>query len=203
MRRSLLLGLALLACARLPFTESQPTPTADEGAWGAVRQRYTRSGKIYDGLGTNAFASAVYQPLEAREARADRLATWKKLTAQEREALLATERDEAGRYDEFLVSLFTPDRPDNDLSSSKSIWRVALVVPGEGELLPEKIEEVRIDATIRALYPNVGDFDVVYRVRFPRFREPLAGRDFTLRLAGSRGRLDLVYGPGGAGQAKR
>ncbi|HYS82035.1 MAG TPA: hypothetical protein VEM76_15095 [Anaeromyxobacteraceae bacterium] len=197
MRRSLL-ALAVLAaaagCARIPFTESQPTPTADEGVWGEVRQRFTRSGKVYDGLGTNAFASAVYEPLEAREARIERLAVWKKLTPEEREALLVTERDQASRFDDFLVSIFTPARPDNDLSSKRSIWRVALIVPGEGDLLPETIEEVRIDSTVLALYPNVGDFDVLYRVRFKRRIESLAARSFTLRLAGSRGRLDLEYG---------
>src|SRR6266568_5076340 len=150
MRRSLL-ALAVLAaaagCARIPFTESQPTPTADEGVWGEVRQRFTRSG-------------AVYEPLEAREARIERLAVWKKLTPEEREALLVTERDQASRFDDFLVSIFTPARPDNDLSSKRSIWRVALIVPGEGDQLPETIEEVRIDSTVLALYPNVGDFDV-------------------------------------------
>lgn len=198
MRHALLAALAALAavagCARIPFTESQPTPTAEEGVWAEVRQRFTRSGKIYDGLGMNAFVSAVYDPLEAREARIDRLAVWKKLTAQEREVLLASEREQASHFDDFLLSLFTTNRPDNDLTSKNSIWRLALVVPGEGELLPETVEEVRIDSTVRALYPNVGDFDVVYRVRFPRWKEPLAGRSFTLRLAGSRGLLDLDYG---------
>ena len=189
MRRILLAALAALAavagCARIPFTAPQPVPTADEGLWAEVRQRFTRSGKIYDGLGTNAFASAVYEPLEEREARIDRLAVWKKLTSPEREALLASEREQASRYDDFLLSLFTPNRPENDLTSKRSIWRVALVVP---------IEEVHLDSTVRTLYPNVGDFDVVYRVRFQRWKEPLAGRSFTLRLAGSRGRLDLDYG---------
>lgn len=198
MRRTLFPALAALAavagCARVPFTEAQPTPTADEGVWAEVRHRFTRSGKLYDGLGTNAFASAVHEPLEEREARTDRLAVWKKLTAQEREVLLAGERDQASRFEDFLVALFTPNRPDNDLTSRNSIWRVALVMPGEGELLPQTIEEVRIDTTLRALYPNVGDFDVVYRVRFPRWKEPLAGRSFILRLSGSRGRLDLDYG---------
>lgn len=193
MRRAGLLALALLACARLPLTEPAPSPTAQEGAWGRERVRFTRSGKIYDGLALNAFVSAVYEPLEAREARADRLATWRALTAPEREQLLAQEREDAARYEEFLVTMFTPDRQDNDLSSKKSIWRVALVVPGAGEILPDRIEEQRVDATIRELYPNVGDFDLVYRVRFPHVAEPLVGRTFTLRLAGSRGRVDLDY----------
>ncbi|GEJ55500.1 hypothetical protein [Anaeromyxobacter diazotrophicus] len=191
---ALLAAAALLACVRLPLTEPQPNPTAREGAWGAERARFTRSGKIYDGLATNAFVSAVYEPAEVREARVDRLATWRALTAPEREALLASERADAARYEEFLVSLFTTDRADNDLDTRRSIWHVALVVPGGGEVLPEKIELQRIDANVRELYPNVGDFDAVYRVRFPKQPEPLVGRPFTLRLAGARGRVDLDYG---------
>ena len=195
MRRLLLGAALLLACARVPFVEPQPIPQADQGAWKVERERYTRAGKIYDGFATNAFASAVYQPIEVREARVDRVATWRKLTVQEKGALLATERDEAARWDDFLLALFTPDRADNDLDTARSVWRVALVLP-EGDVLPEKIELVHVDATVRELYPNVGDFDVVYRVRFPRVSDAIAGRDFTLRLAGSRGRLDLRFAAG-------
>jgi hypothetical protein len=187
--------LALLACVRLPFTEPQPKPTAEEGAWGQQRTRFTRSGKIYDGLATNAFVSAVYEPAEARAARVERLSTWRSATDAEREAMLASEREDAARCEEFLVTLFTPDRADNDLDARKSIWHVALLLPGGTEIVPEKIELQRIDANVRMLYPNVGDFDTAYRVRFPKQPEPLVGRAFRLRLAGSRGKLDLDFSP--------
>lgn len=186
-------AVALLACVRVPFTEPQPIPTAEEGAWGRERVRFTRAGNIYDGLGLNAFVSAVYLPLEAREARAERLAVWRSATGAERDAMLAREREEAARYEEFLVALFTTDRADNDLDSSKSIWHVALALPGGAEILPEKIESRRVDADIRVLHPNVSEFDVVYRVRFPKQPEPLVGRPFALRIAGSRGRIDLAF----------
>ena len=201
MKRLALAGaLALLACIRIPFTEPQPIPTAEEGAWGRERVRFTRSGKIYDGLGMNAFVSAVYEPVEAREAKVERLAVWRTMTGAERDALLASEREDAARYDEFLVTLFTTDRADNDLDSRKSIWHLSVALPGGPQVLPEKVEVQRVDANVRMLYPNVGDFDVVYRVRFPKQSEPLAGRPFVLRLAGSRGRLDLDFG---APQAQR
>jgi hypothetical protein len=46
------------------------------------------------------------------------------------------------------------------------------------------------------LYPDVGDFDVVYRVRFPRWPgEPLSGRPFTLRLSSALGKMDLEFTP--------
>ena len=172
----------------------QPRPPPNEGRWARVRDRATRVGKLYDRLATNAFASAVYQSREVREARVDRLAEWEALTRQERDAMLARERDEAARYEDFLVTLFTPDRASNDLDAAHSVWRVALVVPGrsgEADWLPESIHLVKVDAMLRELYPNIGNFDYVYAVRFAR-RAPLQG-PFVLRLAGALGRLDFEY----------
>jgi len=192
----LALGIVLataLGCAELPFVEPQPHPTTEEGEWAAVRDRATRAGKLYDGLGTNAFIRAVYQASDVRQARISRLAIWAAMTAVERDRLLAAENDEVAQYDDFVVSLFTPDRLDNDLDAIRSIWRVALVVPGEGERLPAGISQLKPDSTLRALYPGIGDFDVVYRVRFARWLPPLVQRHFTLRVAGARGRIDLDF----------
>ena len=50
-------------------------------------------------------------------------------------------------YDDFVVSLFTPTPADNDLDAPKSIWRVALVVPGEGEALPVRVFQMKADST--------------------------------------------------------
>lgn len=202
MRRAFLAALALAACARIPFTEPQPTPTAEQGAWGEARVRYTRAGKVYDGLGMNAFVSAVYEPVEAREAREERLAVWRSSTGAERDAALAREREDAARCEQFLVAVFTPDPSDNDLDRKTSIWHVALVLPGGAEVVPDTIETRHVDATVRALYPNVGDFDHVYQIRFPKQPEALAGRPFLLRLAGSRGKLDLDFAPQPQAQAR-
>jgi hypothetical protein len=195
------IALALCGCstvsslsARLPFIQPQPQPTPAEGSWARVRDRFTASAKLYDGLSTRAFVSAVYQAPEVREARVARLAEWRELGAQERDALLAAERDEAAQYEDFLVSLFTADRADNDLDAAKSVWRVALTVAGEGQAEPLKIQQMRPDATLRTLYPVIGDFDTVYLVRFARWpKGPLAERQFVLRIAGARGRMDLAF----------
>jgi hypothetical protein len=195
-------ALAKLGAAALPlvlgacfvFAPGQPRPAEQEGAWAKERDHFVASAKLYDGLTTRAFASAVYQAPRVREARVARLAEWRSLTFEERDKLLAAEREEAERYDDFLVSLFTAERSENDLDTPRSLWRVALVLEGEGELLPEKVEAVRSDATLRTLYPMIGDFDVVYRVRFLRRPgAPLEGRVFTLRLAGARGRMEFPF----------
>jgi hypothetical protein len=188
------LPLLLAACA---IFARQPIPSPQEGAWAKARDHFLATAKLYDGLSTLAFLSAVYQAPEVREARVTRLAEWLALTVDERDKLLAAERDELERYDDFVVSLFTVERPENDLDAPRSVWRVALVLPGEGELLPEKIEAVRPDATLRTLYPMIGDFDVAYRVRFARRAGArLADRIFTLRVAGARGRLELPFPAG-------
>jgi hypothetical protein len=196
---ALALALAAAGCAghlpeQFPFTPTQPRPASDEGAWAAVRDRFTASAKLYDGLTTRAFVSAVYQARAVRAARVVRVAAWRNLTPAERDALLASEQDEAERFEDFIVSLFTSDRADNDLDSTRSVWRVVLVVEGEGDAEPVRIEQVRPDATLRTLYPTIGDFDTVYRVRFPRWPHgSLSERRFILRLAGARGRVDLAF----------
>jgi hypothetical protein len=196
MRRLSRAALALLllgACSFKQYFEPEPRPPSDEGDWAAVRDHATRSGKLYDGFGTNAFVKAVYLSSEVREARVSRLATWTVMTPAERDQLLASERAEADEYDDFLVSLFTPDRPANDLDAAHSVWRVAVVVQGEDERVATQIVQLRSDATLRALYPTVDAFDTVYRVRFLRFLPPLSGRPFILRLAGAKGRIDLGF----------
>jgi len=200
-RRSRLLAGALagMAAASLSgcglggYFRTQPKPLGSEGDWAEKRERASRATQVYDRLGANAFVNAVHLTLEVREARVARLATWQALTAEERDKLLAAERAEAGQFEDFMVSLFTPDRGANDLDAPKSIWRVALVVPGAGEALPDRIEQVKADATLRALYPEFTEYDTVYRVRFGKAKVSVEGRAFTLRLAGAKGRADLNF----------
>ena len=191
---ALLLGGCATFPEAFPFTPTQPRPPTEEGVWAQARDHFTASAKLYDGLTARAFVSSVYQAVDVRERRVARVSVWREMGPEERDKLIAAERDEAAQYDDFLVSLFTADRGDNDLDAPKSVWRLALSVAGEGEAEPLKIEPVRPDATVRTLYPNVGDFDVVYRVRFARWPNgSLADRKFTLRIAGARGRMDLAF----------
>ncbi len=124
-----------------------------------------------------------------------RLAEWGALSRAGQREALASEREEASRCDDFLLSLFTPDRAANDLDRAPSVWRITLVTDGEERAQPVEVTAVRPDPTLRALYPTVGDFDSVYRVRFARRGRGLSARPFTLRMAGPKGRLDLAFEP--------
>ncbi|HEU4383860.1 MAG TPA: hypothetical protein VFR85_10225 [Anaeromyxobacteraceae bacterium] len=200
-RAGLVLALALGGCGVLP---RQPVPTALEGEWAAQRDRFTRSAKAYDRLDDQVFVTATYQAPSVRQARAERLAEWKAMTAEERERLLASERAEGEQAEEFLLAFYTNDRAANDLASTQSVWRLALAVEA-GELLPVRRPEiVRADATVTGLYPYVGQFDIVYRVRFPRWKgeRPLHEIPFTLVVAGALAKVELRFNQPAEGGAR-
>ena len=184
-------GLAGLACARMDRAlEWHPKPSPDDGEWAAQRERWTRKANLYDGLTMRVFATATYQAPELRRARAALVAEWKAMTAAERDALLAAEEAEAARFEDFVLSMTTSDPADNDLDSKATDWRLALVSPGAPAVPGAEVVQLRVDTLLRTLYPTIGDFDVVYRVRFQR-PEAAAGTYRTLRMAGPRGRIDF------------
>ncbi len=186
-----LLLLALASCGALRVARAGP----EAEAWAAARQRHTRSAQLYDRLETHAIATAVWQAPEVRARRAEQVATWRVMTADERRALLAAEEADQARWDEAWVFLFTTDAKANDLDARRSVWRVALVGP-KGERLPAEVRAVPVDGELRALYPAIHEYDVVYRLRFARGQGEGSG-PFTLRIAGSSGRMDFAFGADG------
>lgn len=184
------LALALAGC---PFHPRQPVPGPREGEWSDLRAAATRRVTLYDGLEHRATATATHLGLPEREARVRRLAAWYGWTAAELDARLATERAEAAAGEEFLLALYTANGKQNDLDAPRSIWRVA-VRTDEGELLASKIEVLDVDATLTGLFPYVGTFDVVYRVRFPSASPPLEGRPYVLAISSALGKMDLDFG---------
>jgi hypothetical protein len=190
---AVLLGaLGSSACLFIP--PRQPRPTAEAGEWAEVRQEATRARKLYDGLVHRATAIATHLTPKVREARASRLADWLAWTPAELDQRLAQERAEAAQGEEFVLAFYTADLRANDLDAPRSIWRVAVVVDGLN-VLASRAEAIPLDATLKALYPLVGPFDTVYRVRFPPAPEgPLTGRAFLLRLSSALGTVDLDFG---------
>ncbi len=188
------LAAALAGCGLNALVARAPTPGAREGEWATVRDVATRRGSVYDGVEHRATATATHLGLAEREARARRLGEWLGWTPEELDRRLAAERAEAAQGEEFLLALYTADPKANDLDAPRSIWRVALETD-EGEVVASRVEVLTSDATITALFPYVGGFDTVYRVRFPPAADgSLAGRMFALELSSPLGRIDLGYG---------
>jgi hypothetical protein len=192
---------ALAGCSTIDKARAtQPTPRSEEGDWAVVRNQATRRAQLYDGFTHRATATATYLSPAVREARVARLAVWLGWTEEEKARRLAAERAEAERYEEFLLSFYTGDTRANDLdTASGSVWRLALQI-GPGDLVTRDAKELDPDATITGVFPFVGPFDVVYRVRFPKAPgAPLADRPFTFLIASAIGKMELRFNDGTLG----
>ena len=169
-----------------------PKPPPDEGEWARVRDEATRRFELYDGFIHRATATATHLDERVREARAKRLALWFSWTDAELAARRAAEAAEAARFEEFVVVLYTAEKAENDLDAPRSVWRVAVENDG-AEALPVEMTALEIDLTLKGLYPWIGPFDTVYRVRFPRAVGPLTGKPFVLLLASAKGKVPRDY----------
>lgn len=187
-----LAAIAVEGCAAL-FHQRAPVPGVREGEWAAARTARTRRASVYDGLIHRATGTVTYVGPAEREIRARRLAEWQGWPDPELEARLAADRALAGKEEEFILALYTAERAVNDLDSPASVWRATVVVDGL-TLVPIKVEGLSADATVTGLYPYVGVFDQVYRLRFPSPPGgPLSGRAFQLDVASALGRLAFDF----------
>ncbi len=194
MSRRALAAAAVVLLAGCPFHPRNPMPRPDQGEWARARDRASRHADLYDGLIHKATATATFLSPEVREARARRLAEWLSWTQDELERRLQAEQADAAAGEEFVVALYTADTAWNDLDARESIWRLAVAL-GQVEVLPSKIEALREDATLHELFPWIGPFDMVWRVRYPHPPDgPLAGRPFVLRISSALGALPLDFG---------
>jgi hypothetical protein len=170
-----------------------PVPSPTMGEWATAWEPATRAAQLYDGFSHRANATVTHLTLPVREARARRLGEWLAWTPKELEDRLAAERAEAAAGEDFVVAFYTADPKANDLDGTESIWRLALQLDRE-DVIASDVTALAPDATLRQLFPYVGPFEVVYRVRFPRRPDgDLAGRPFVLLIASALGQLSLDF----------
>lgn len=201
LRAAALLGL-LAGCATVPPTIGDPAPQLvdrrKEQAYQEILERYTDRAEVYDGFDTRLFAGTTFQTTAFREARVQRLAEFKLLPPQRVEELLAEERAEVARFNEFFLGVHVNDSRFEDFARGKqSIWRLVMLTP-LGEAEPVSVERIgRANLDMRAMYPYLGVFWVAYRVRFPKVQQdgtpiiPESASHVTLRLASTLGRAEL------------
>jgi hypothetical protein len=197
-RAAAAVALLLLAAgcgSGIPFVRA-PSPGRDAADWGPLRDQASRRATLYDRFDHRASASATWLTPQVRAAAERRQAEWQGKGAAELEQAEVRARAEAARGEEFLVAIYTAERRANDLDAPGSIWRLELD-DGETRLPASEITALRSDATLRQLYPYLGPFDQLYRVRFSRTGAPLAGRPVVLRIGSSLGALVLDFGPAG------
>jgi hypothetical protein len=191
------LGRAALAAAALAAAgchPRQPLPLPREGEWAVARDAATRRYVLYDRFDHRATATATHLSLPVREARARRLAEWLGWTEQELAARLAQERTEYAAGEEFLLSFYTAESRGQDLDAQPTIWRIALRNDG-ADVLASKVEAIDATANVVQLFPYVGPFEVVYRLKFARPPSgEIFGKAFSVELASGVGKVVLDWG---------
>jgi hypothetical protein len=195
--RALAVAAVVAAAGGCGILNRAPQPGPQRGAWPEARDRETRAADLYDGFEHRARIWTVRLTAQVREERARRLAAWLGWTPAELEAKLAAERDEAGKWDDYVTFFYTADRKWNDLDALKgrSIWRVELELGGEDRSFPQ-VEALERDATFEMLFPMGDAFDTAYRLRFARTDQGPAPLPGVLRLASALGEMKLAYTPG-------
>jgi hypothetical protein len=192
---------AIAGCGTIETaTTRSPAPSPRGGEWASVRNEATRRAILYDRLMHRATATATYLSAPVREARVRRLAEWFGWTEEEKARRLASELAEAEKYDDFLLAFYTGDTRSNDLDAAAgSVWRLALKLD-EGDVVTRDATALDTDATLQGVFPYIGPFDVVYRVRFPKPPgRPLAERPFTFLVSSALGKLELPFNDGTVG----
>jgi hypothetical protein len=182
-----------------PRLGEAPPEVRDEKAeaqYQEVLGRYSRHAELYAGVGggedTRMFSAATYQSQPFREARVERVGSFRVEPREIVEQKLAAERDEAARFDDFYFGVNMVDYRYDDFDKHNSMWRIALVGDG-AEQTPVSVQrQGRSTLDVRALYPYMGDFWVAYRIRFDKLSQG-RGEHLTLRLASSLGRIEMTF----------
>lgn len=201
----LLLALVAGGCSNLTAPRAGVTPVpvladrAAEAEYRSMLARHTRRAEIYDGLDARMFFAVTWESMAFRAARIDRSARFRSIPESERVSLLADEEAENAEFITFTMGVHANERRFDDFAVEGGLWRVALVTDA-GEALPVSIErQARPGLGLRALYPYLDDFWVVYRLKFPARHEngtrvlPDESGRFLLRIASVVGRVELSF----------
>jgi hypothetical protein len=200
-------ALALLALACGPRTgaislsgtwPSEPAAADDYDRVVRAWTRHARArGDIREHLTEIVSVHATLLAPEWRAAYVQKRSVEERMTAAERQALLAHHRERDAAYYEVVLLVSAHERRLLDFDrGERSVWRVALRDDRGNEVLASAIErDRRLHSVIAEFFPAIGDFDRPFIARFPREIE-LFGPNATrieLILASPRATLELVW----------
>jgi hypothetical protein len=154
---------------------------------------HTKEARFFSLEQAKVIAHVTYRDAELRKAYVEEYAQRYELPAEERETMLAKEAEEAAKYDEFVISLYTGHRQATQLTAMTSAWRLWLKGEGqEAAVRPENVSSLSSDDPVLLyFYPHVTpNWAKVFQVRFPKNNE---SGPLELRAAGVIANLHFVW----------
>lgn len=129
----------------------------------------TRTKEVRDGLDTRFIFSATWLSPQWAQAFSEEYARIYYLDAARKEQVAARWSGESGKYERFLVALFTPDDRLNDLEKRDTTWSLRLVGRGERDYAPVYVKRTDLrPEEVARFFPFVGTWSRAYEVAFPR-----------------------------------
>ena len=176
-------ALYFLGCAtQLPVANGIKEVSPAE--YRTLVDKKTQRKEVYDGLYNQMTIAATRMDGEMTEAylaHSARLLQWNLNQYQDEKAKLISK---GTQNTDFFISLYTPERKHNDLSSSKSIWKIYLDVNGqryEGKAVKLKGQLTEI----QTMYPEHNRWSNAYMISFPIAAALSEGKPATLTITGT------------------
>ena len=161
-------ALALTACAsREPRPDDASTAgDAKEKSYQALVETYSAGDREYNGFYNQFDFRATLQNSAVQAAMLAKQAEYYQWDAAKKETERAKAEADMSRETVVFCSFFTPDRRNDNLADSKSIWRVYLDV--DGRRYVAKIKKSRkLIAELQALFPYHTRWTTPYVFTFP------------------------------------
>ncbi len=132
---------------------------------------WTRSVKVYDGVVARIYLNATYKTASFRDAYVERYARSLALEPDYKAAMAERERESAERYNEFFITVYTPESAWDDLDRPDSIWRLYLETDSGERLSPVSVDRADPDAVdlLREFFPYFDPWSTAYIVKFPKY----------------------------------
>ncbi len=138
-----------------------------------VLERWTRKGSIHRGLKTELLVAATYKTEEFRRSYTREYARVYMLSPPEHKVMMDDQVRASKDYDEFLVSIYTPERQWDDFSEGDSLWKVYLIRDGQFRIEPLEIRKVKKNRALsETFYPYISRWSSVYMFRFKKEDQP-------------------------------
>lgn len=148
---------------------AKPLPEQD---YFDVLSKWTRSVKVFDGLDAKIYMTATYKDNAFISAYVKRYVKAFKIDDSYAAVLYERELSEADRYNEFFISVYTPEDAWNDLARQNSIWRLYLEDGTGVRLAPLSISQVdKGDPLLREFFPYMDMWSTAYRIKFPKYSD--------------------------------
>ncbi len=124
----------------------------------------------------------------------DRKATLYLWDAVKKQQELSVMQADNGTMTKVFLSFYTPNRRDDNLSSSKTIW--ALYLEGPYGRYTGTAKRVRTSATeLMTIYPNHNRFTTAYMLEFPVALASIEGQSLKLTITGPLGNKSIQFVP--------